>query len=635
VSKLGRDVPAADDDHRSGKLGQSHHRVGGVKPHSAQARQIGNHRAAAGCNHHPIGGNRLRCPYIQLPRPDEASARIENRDILASLTVAPPVSSHRINPTEDSIPDLPPPDAAEVQINPKPGRLDCRSRKVGGVDQHLARNTANVEARPAERAHLHQCHSEVVEPIVDDRVSRSGTDDAEIEMTHPAIVPAHAVQRYCSVALAAHEKIGPRLGVGGTSLGGRLSRHRRNRISYLALARRSTDNTMHAWYVRVIALVAIAGLSIGSRESVLAIALCLAASLGSFLLWINERHLRRGTQPRFWLSQAYLRNVIKTDGRHHLSLGSYFEIPEAFVLIAIPCWIATDDPLWARLIMLAAGTVFLITTSLLIFNDHTWFNPDEMDPPAWHEIFRRFAGPITALPVCLIALPADWGSNGWLAALAISLMPLAVVGSRISDTDLIMKALPDLVQAESHAGRELVISEAHGALSTHLRLIEQRAREIRDVAPSLYELAVSANSRLRETLTLAQLGRDSSTSVQNLEAPVLTLARAVGAKAEVDISVDTLSAGDRDLARLVLNDLVGNALNAGAGAIRVALVPAGAQVAISVTDDAPPMANGVWKTPGTSSAWLEARLGGVSGSLTSEQDGATKTVTARWRPESE
>ena len=214
-------------------------------------------------------------------------------------------------------------------------------------------------------------------------------------------------------------------------------------------------------------------------------------------------------------------------------------------------------------------------------------------------------------------------------------MPLAVVGSRISDTDLIMKALPDLVQEESHAGRELVISETHGALSTHLRLIEQQAREIREVAPSLYELAVSANSRLRETLTLAQLGRDSSTSVQNLEAPVLTLARAVGAKADIDISVDTLSAGDRDLARLVLNDLVGNALNAGAGAIHVRIAPAGAQVAISVTDDAPPMADGVWKTPRTSSAWLEARLGGLSGSLTSVQNGAAKTVTARWLPECE
>jgi len=392
---------------------------------------------------------------------------------------------------------------------------------------------------------------------------------------------------------------------------------------------------MHAWYIRVVALVIIASLSIESRSSILAIALCLATSLGSLLLWINERHLRRGTVPRFWLSQVYLRNVIKTDGVHRLSLGSYVEIPEAFVLIAIPAWIATDDPQWARLVMLAAGTVFLITTSLLIFNDHTWYNPEETDPPAWHEIFRLLAGPITALPVCLIALPADWGPNGWLAALAISLMPLAVVGSRISDTDLILKTLPALVQEESHAGRELVLSETHGALSTNLRLIEQQARAIRDLAPTLYELAVSANSRLRETLTLAQLGRDSSRSVQNLEAPVLTLARAVGAKANVDITVETLSSHDRDLARLVLNDLVGNALNAGAGAIDVAIAPDDGRVAISVTDDAPPMVHGVWKTPGTSSARLEARLGDLSGSLTSAHNGATKTVTARWVPESE
>lgn len=392
---------------------------------------------------------------------------------------------------------------------------------------------------------------------------------------------------------------------------------------------------MHAWYIRLVALVIIASLSIESRSGTLAIALCLAASFGSFLLWINERHLRRGTVPRFWLSQVYLRNAIKTDGVHRLSPGSYFEIPEAFVLIAVPAWIATDDPLWARLVMLAAGTVFLITTSLLIFNDHAWFNPEETDPPAWHEIFRLLAGPITALPVCLIALPANWGPNGWLAALAISLMPLAVVGSRISDTDLILKTLPALVQQESHAGRELVLSETHGALSTNLRLLEQQAREIRDLAPTLYELAVSANSRLRETLTLAQLGRDSSRSVQNLEAPVLTLARAVGAKANVDITVETLSATDRDLARLVLNDLVGNALNAGAGDIDVAIAPDDGRVAISVTDDAPAMADGVWKTPGTSSARLEARLGDLSGSLTSAHNGATKTVTARWVPESE
>ena len=175
--------------------------------------------------------------------------------------------------------------------------------------------------------------------------------------------------------------------------------------------------------------------------------------------------------------------MIKTDGVHRLSLGSYFEIPEAFVLIAIPAWIATDDPLLARLIMLAAGTSFLISTSLLIFNDHTWFNPEEMDPPAWHEIFRLLAGPITALPVCADRAASRLGTER-LACRAGHLADAPrVVGSRISDTDLIMKTLPDLVQGESHAGREFVISETHGALSTNLRLIEQRAREIREISP--------------------------------------------------------------------------------------------------------------------------------------------------------
>ena len=217
------------------------------------------------------------------------------------------------------------------------------------------------------------------------------------------------------------------------------------------------------------------------------------------------RHTRRQTEPRFWLTRAYRRHVARTEGRHSLSLGSYIEIPESFLLIAIPSWVVTDDPLWARLIMLAAAVSFFISVSGLIFADNTWFNPAETNPPAWHEVSRILAGPITAGLVCLITLPADWGPEGWWAALAISLLPL-VINLRLSDTDLIMGVLPRLVQEESHAGRELVINETHGALSTNLRLLEQQARELRTVAPALYDLAVSANSRLRETLTLARLG---------------------------------------------------------------------------------------------------------------------------------
>lgn len=416
----------------------------------------------------------------------------------------------------------------------------------------------------------------------------------------------------------------------GGTLGARLGHARRNRIAYLALLRRSAAHVERAAAARTVAVVVVALLVLPSDHRWVALGVCLLAIGANYLMWNNERHIRRSTEPRFWFTTYYLDNVTTTDGRHRLSVGSYLDLPCAFALVALPAWVTTDLPSWMRLGVLTGGTLFLISTSMLIFNDHTWFNPDETSPPAWHEIFRRLAGVVTTAPVCLIVLPAFWGQDGFLTALAISLLPLTE-SVRLADLDLLVSKLPGLVQEESHAGRELVISETHGALSTNLRLIEQQARELRAVAPALYELAVSANSRLRETLTLSQVGLETSSGVENLAAPVFTLARAVGARAGVEVKIDHLGAGDRDLARLILNDLVGNALNAGAGAIDVVIAEAGHLTSISVTDDAPPMAPGVWKTPGTSSARLEGRLSELAGSLNAVQHGATKTVTACWR----
>jgi hypothetical protein len=409
----------------------------------------------------------------------------------------------------------------------------------------------------------------------------------------------------------------------------RLGAKRRSRVAYLALLRRASHIGVRSFAFRSCCVIIVAVLSLANGRHLIAVLLTMPAALSCYLLLANERHLRHGTQPRFWLSAVYLRDFAKTDGLHRLSIGSYFEIPAGFILVAIPSWVTAHDPLWARLIMLAAATLFVVSTSLSIFVDHTWFNPDETSPPLWHEITRLLAGPITALPVMAIALPADWGSSGRPAALAISLFPL-IVSYIVWDTDLTVTYLVPLVREEAHAGRELVINETHGALSTNLRLLEQQARLHRDDAPALYELAVSANSRLRETLTLARMDLDSSTDVANLAAPVFTLARATGARAEVDVSCESLARADRDLARLVLNDLVGNALNAGATEVGVRIEGGDGSVAISVTDDARPMADGVWKTPGTSSARLEARLQDRSGSLQVSSSGESKTVVARW-----
>ena len=55
---------------------------------------------------------------------------------------------------------------------------------VGGVDVHLRRDAADVEARAAEDAVLDDRDVEVVEAVVDDGVARAGTDDDEIVMAH-------------------------------------------------------------------------------------------------------------------------------------------------------------------------------------------------------------------------------------------------------------------------------------------------------------------------------------------------------------------------------------------------------------------------------------------------------------------
>ncbi len=415
----------------------------------------------------------------------------------------------------------------------------------------------------------------------------------------------------------------------GRSVGGRLGRNRRNRIAYLALLRRSGDHVLRAGIARTLCLAVVSAGALVSDNRVPALAVCAAAAVGNYLLWNNERLIRRGSVPRFWLPSVYMQNVSRTDGRHRLSLGSYIDLPCAFGLTAVPAWVTTDETLWLRLVMLGASVLFLISTVMLIFNDHTWFNPDETTPPVWHEVARLLSGLVTALPLAAIVLPAFWGAEGFGAALVIVLLPF-MISIRVADVDQLVKVLPRLVAEEAHAGRELVISETHGALSTNLRLIEQQAREIRTLAPSLYELAVSANSRLRETLTLSHLGSDSSTGMDTIAAPVFTLARAVGAKADVEVTIAALSEADRDLARLILSDLVGNALNAGAAVIAVRIADVDEFATISVTDDAPPMAAGVWKTPDTSSARLEARLTGLSGSLTEAQHASSKTVTARW-----
>ncbi len=411
--------------------------------------------------------------------------------------------------------------------------------------------------------------------------------------------------------------------------GSRWGQGRRDRLAYLAMLRRSSTYNLRSLALRVVAVAAVGAASVQSEQWLLALALWLPAASLVVLQLAKARHEHAGSLPRWWPASALYADVSHKNGRHDLALETYTEMVAGLLLVAIASWVATDLPSPARVAALAAAVGHFVCTSAAIFTDHAWYNPDETDRPHWHEVVRWFCGPVTAGLVCAVALPARWPESTWLAAVVLCLSPL-LVSVRVRDADLTATHLGPLVREEAHSGRELVISETHGALSTHLRLLEQEARTVRASAPTLYELAVSANARLRETMTLARIGQTSSTAPDSLAAPVLTLARAVGAQVSVDIEAEHLGREDRDLARIVLSDLVGNAVNAGAGVIAVHLSDRGGLLVIEVVDDASPMPAGVWKSAGTSSERLEARLTGLQGSLTCEWGPGTKTVRAQW-----
>ena len=413
--------------------------------------------------------------------------------------------------------------------------------------------------------------------------------------------------------------------------GSRWGQSRRDRLAYLTMLRRSSAYNLRATAVRAVAVAAVGTGVLHADRWLLAVALWLPAAVCVVLQLVEAHHERAESLPRRWPATVLHAELSRKNGRHDIAVETYAEIASGLLLVVLTAWVVTDLPPLLRLLMLVAAVAHFASTACAIFTDHAWFNPDEGGRPVWHEVLRWVSGPLTAGLVGGLALPAPWPADIWLAAVVVCLAPL-LVSLRVRDADLTLAHLAPLVREEAHAGRELVISETHGALSTHLRLLEQEAHGVRSSAPTLYELAVSANARLRETMTLARIGEASSTTPASLAAPVLTLARAVGAEVSVDIEAEHLGRDDRDLARIVLSDLVGNAVNAGAGAIAVRLAQRPELLVIEVEDDAPPMPGGVWMSPGTSSERLESRLAALQGSLSCEDGAGTKTVRARWVP---
>lgn len=314
----------------------------------------------------------------------------------------------------------------------------------------------------------------------------------------------------------------------------------------------------------------------------------------------------------------------------------------AAVLLLVPAaWTVVDLPELVRCVVLAAALVVLISVTTALFVQPLWYDPDQPTTTG-PELARRFVPLVTAAASVAIVVSGRWSSDLVPAVWALGALPFITL-SRIWNVDQSLRHCQSVIREEGQLGRDQILRDIHGALSTELRQLEQQAREFRLSSPALYELAVNASSSLRETLTLTDESRETSTTTDTLTAPVLTLTRAEGASASFRIRVDELHRSDREIARYVLNELVSDALLAGASRVDVEIVRDRQHIVVTVRDNGSPIPADDWKRPESGPEHLEQRLVDLSGSLTvleppermsgqsEEQTRWTNAVVARWR----
>ena len=181
---------ATPDDHQMlGEVGDPHDRVAGVIVDPRLLDRRRNHRPGARRDHHLIGAELfagLRAQQVApicLDRPEPGVAPIDV-DVGCRAPVVLATEPDRIDSPEDPRDDVAPAHLIDVRVDAVARGAADRLGDFGGVDEHLGRDTADVQAGAAEGALFADRHSLVRKAIVDNGVARTGSDDREVVGLH-------------------------------------------------------------------------------------------------------------------------------------------------------------------------------------------------------------------------------------------------------------------------------------------------------------------------------------------------------------------------------------------------------------------------------------------------------------------
>lgn len=407
----------------------------------------------------------------------------------------------------------------------------------------------------------------------------------------------------------------------------------RSETAYEVAMNRVGDYGLRAAGTRLLLVAGIAVTVVVFDPDWRAIVIVLAAAVASYTSATDNYYLRTQTTPWEPLALFSQQVNLRTIGRNRPNVPGILELLVYVPLASVGPYVITEAPDAARVLCFAAALGYIASCVCAVFTDPAFYNPD-VEPPVAEELVRLLAGLITALLATTFVLFAPLDAQARWTAVGFCAVTL-LIQLRIRETDRLMVEADSWAGSQQREGRRAVTQAMHRDLGPALAMLYKTVQTDRPADPRIWDLTRSAVGGYRLLLHL-DLEPDVDTDWPGtLESHLLHIQGFTGTRFDLTVPNRLLSAADRKLATLVLDDLGNNAAKSGAlvCAIELSHDVGSRQFRASAIDNGDPIhPNSSWLKPGTGSFRLRQRLLDTGhGELTLEMlpDGR-KMATAVW-----
>lgn len=345
--------------------------------------------------------------------------------------------------------------------------------------------------------------------------------------------------------------------------------------------------------------------------------LILLATVGLYQTIGSARAETTGKEPREPVLRWGWRSSVDAKETYLPNVPGLFE-GFAALGFALSVPLAVDTRAGLTLALLGAvlwGTSAFAAVAI----DPPFYNPDLPDSGVL-ELIRVCLGPmLVVIAIGLVAAakaPQSWTHIG---VCLVGFAATVVVWSR----DALLREGTTVQHLHGVVALRSVVLPLHGAVASPISMIRDTSSDpvTRDKAGALY-LAV------HEFMAALQRGEQPRVGLNSVE---LGLSWLSNGRAILSPSIDELQEPDVDRCRLILNDLISNAVKSGAKAIGVDVKRQSGFILVTIDDDGAPLDHEAWCAPDTSSARLRQALREDDGDLTARQGIQGKMITASWR----